>query len=244
MAQHDYIIDNQDGASFRADINDALEAIATQNSGDTEPATPYAYQLWADSTEGILKQRNPANTAWVSLFPLAAPVDPPATIKLYAGATAPTGYLFCNGSTVSRTTYAALFAAVGTAFGAGDGSTTFTLPDFRRRVPVGAGGTGSATLGNAVGNTGGAETHTITEAQLPAHKHFAFANVVSTSATAAEVSASTQGVRSVDDGTSSSNFRIKATATAATVGLTSETGSGQAHNNMQPSVVVNYIIKT
>jgi microcystin-dependent protein len=137
-----------------------------------------------------------------------------------------------------------LFAAIGTAYGAGDGSTTFNLPDFRRRVPVGAGGTGSGTLGAAVGDQGGAETHTITEAQLPAHKHFAFADVAASSATAANVSSSTQGTRELNDGTSSSNFRIKATATAATVGLTSATGSGQAHNNMQPSLVVNYIIKT
>ncbi len=77
-------------------------------------------------------------------------------------------YLECNGQNVSRTTYAALYAKIGTTWGVGDGITTFTLPDARRRSPVGAGGAGTATLGNAVGNTGGSETHTITTANLPA----------------------------------------------------------------------------
>jgi microcystin-dependent protein len=244
MSQHDYILDNQAGAQFRSDLNNALAAVATVNSGATTPATTYAYQLWADTTTGMLKQRNAANNAWVTLFPLATTVDPSGTIKLYAGGTAPTGYLICDGTAVSRTTYADLFAVLSTTYGSGDGSTTFNVPDFRRRVPVGAGGTGTATLGNARGNTGGAETHTITEAQLPAHKHFAFADVASTSATATNVTSSTQSTRELNDGTSSSNFRIKSTSTAATLGLTSSTGNGEAHNNMQPSLIVNYIIKT
>lgn len=67
MSQHDYILDNQNGASFRADINNVLAAIATCNSGATAPATPYAYQLWHDTTTGIIKQRNAANSAWVNL---------------------------------------------------------------------------------------------------------------------------------------------------------------------------------
>ena len=80
-------------------------------------------------------------------------------------------YLECNGQNVSRTTYAALFAKWGVTWGAGDGSTTFTLLDARRRSPVGKGGTGTATLGNAVGNTGGEETHVLTVAELAAHAH-------------------------------------------------------------------------
>jgi hypothetical protein len=67
MSQHDYVIENQDGASFRADINNALAASVSLNSGPTEPATPYAYMLWQDTTAGVLKQRNAANSAWVTL---------------------------------------------------------------------------------------------------------------------------------------------------------------------------------
>ena len=67
MSQHDYIIDNQDGASFRADINNVLAAAVSLNSGATEPSTPYAYMLWQDTTAGVLKQRNSGNSAWVAL---------------------------------------------------------------------------------------------------------------------------------------------------------------------------------
>lgn len=65
------------------------------------------------------------------------PVLPPGLIMPYAGGTAPPGYLICDGSAVSRTTYATLFAAIGTAYGAGNGTTTFNLPDLQGRVPVG-----------------------------------------------------------------------------------------------------------
>lgn len=65
MAQHDYSIANQSGLAFRQDLNNALAAIVSANSGATEPSTTYAYQLWADTTAGQLKQRNAANSAWV-----------------------------------------------------------------------------------------------------------------------------------------------------------------------------------
>ncbi len=71
MAQHDYDIANQDGAAFRADINAALAAIVSQNSAATEPATTFAYQFWADTTAGKLKQRNAANSAWITLLDMA-----------------------------------------------------------------------------------------------------------------------------------------------------------------------------
>jgi len=70
MAQHDYVIANQSGAAFRADLNNALAAIVSQNSGGSEPSTTYAYQFWADTNAGVLKQRNAANNAWITLFQL------------------------------------------------------------------------------------------------------------------------------------------------------------------------------
>jgi len=81
MAQHDYILANAAGASFRADANNALAAIVSQNSGPNQPNPTYAYQYWADTTEGLLKQRNAANNAWISLsrldgtFSLIPPAD-------------------------------------------------------------------------------------------------------------------------------------------------------------------------
>ena len=72
MAQHDYSIANQSGLAFRQDLNNALAAIVSQNSGASEPSTLYAYQLWADTTAGLLKQRNAANTAWVTIGTLGS----------------------------------------------------------------------------------------------------------------------------------------------------------------------------
>lgn len=252
MPQHDMILANQAGAAFRADVNDALAALVANSSGATEPATMYAYMLWADTTSGRLKQRNAANNAWLDRGPLAgiygtfselvkfdkgadiasgATVDlgaatgnsvivthstgttaitslggaslpagtvietifsisggtltithhatnlylggvtditlangdtirwlkmhdsnaewkmvggvrasgvawiensvPAGSVMWFAANSPPTGFLKANGAAVSRTTYAALFSAIGTTFGAGDGSTTFNVPDLR-----------------------------------------------------------------------------------------------------------------
>ncbi|GAB4300252.1 MAG: hypothetical protein Kow0096_20120 [Thiohalomonadaceae bacterium] len=73
MAQHDYLIDNQPGSAFRADLNAALAAIVSNNSGATEPATTYPFQWWADTTSGKLKLRNAANDAWIEVGSLASP---------------------------------------------------------------------------------------------------------------------------------------------------------------------------
>ncbi len=153
---------------------------------------------------------------------------PAGTMVMYGGAAAPGGWLLADGSAVSRTTYATLFAAIGTTYGAGDDSTTFNLPDFRRRVAVGAGGTGTATLGNAVGNKGGEESHTLTIAEMPAHSH--------------------TGTVSIPAGpVNADSIALASNASAGgPVGYSlsiNNAGSGGAHNNLQPSLVVNYIIK-
>jgi hypothetical protein len=70
MSQHDYVIANGTGSAVRSDLNNALAAIVSQNSGATAPSTTYAYQWWADTTTGLLKLRNAANSAWITLFQL------------------------------------------------------------------------------------------------------------------------------------------------------------------------------
>lgn len=90
-----------------------------------------------------------------------APLPPIGSVVMFAASTAPSGWLKCEGQTVSRTTYAALFAVIGTAYGAGNGSTTFALPNFTGRAPRGA----------APGATGGADSVTMTLANMPQHIH-------------------------------------------------------------------------
>ena len=70
MAVHDYVISNGTGAAVRSDLNGALAAIVSQNSSATEPSPTYAYQRWADTTAGVMKMRNGANSAWISLYEL------------------------------------------------------------------------------------------------------------------------------------------------------------------------------
>lgn len=69
--QHDYVVDNSNGGVVRADLNSALAAIVSNNSGTTAPATTYAYQLWADTTTALLKIRDSANAAWIILGKLS-----------------------------------------------------------------------------------------------------------------------------------------------------------------------------
>ena len=91
-------------------------------------------------------------------------IVPPGMLAPYAGKTAPEGWLLCDGSAVSRTAYAALFAVIGTTYGAGNGSTTFTLPDLRGRVAAGA------NASNALASRAGADSKQIARANLPAEK--------------------------------------------------------------------------
>lgn len=94
---------------------------------------------------------------------------PSGMLAPFAGSSAPSGWLLCDGAAVSRSTYASLFAVVGTTYGAGNGSTTFNLPDLRGRIPVGK----NAGTFVSLGGTGGVETVTLTADQsgLPAHAH-------------------------------------------------------------------------
>jgi len=98
---------------------------------------------------------------------------PTGTILDFAGTIAPVGYLICDGTAVSRAAFMNLFNVIGTTWGAGDGTSTFNVPDLRRRVTVGSGGTGSVTLGSAVGQTGGVESVLLTANQsgLRSHAH-------------------------------------------------------------------------
>lgn len=96
-------------------------------------------------------------------------IMPPGSVISYAGTSSPEGWMICNGIAVSRVDYADLFAVIGTAYGPGDGSTTFNIPDFRGKVAAGL-QTGSGYF-DILGKTGGAETHQLAVSEIPSHSH-------------------------------------------------------------------------
>lgn len=156
---------------------------------------------------------------------------PSGSLMPYAGSSAPTGYFLCDGSAQSRTTYSALFAIIGTTYGSGDGSSTFNIPDLRGRVIAGQDNMGGSSAnrltglsggvdGDVLGGSGGAESHTLSIAEIPAHTH------------------SVPASGSLPRGDSSFE------AATDDAGTSGSTGGGGAHNNVQPTIILNYIIKT
>lgn len=164
---------------------------------------------------------------------------PSGVVMPFAGTSAPSGYLLCYGQAISRTTYASLFTAIGTTYGTGDGSSTFNLPDLRGRVVAGQddmGGSSANRLtdqtggldGDVLGDTGGSETHTLTEAEMPEHSH--------SLGTRARVQVGLDNGTQYGGGGSSTY--------SGTEIITQNAGSDGAHNNVQPTIILNYIIKT
>lgn len=151
----------------------------------------------------------------------------PGLVASWSGspATIPSGWLLCDGRAVMRAAFPALFAAIGTTYGVGDGTTTFNLPNGKGRVIVGQ-DTAQVEF-DVVGEVGGAKTHTLTVAQMPAHAH------------AQSVTAPQGG------GASRHDWNGDAASSAYPQGVnTGDTGGGQAHNNLQPYLVQNWIIST
>ncbi len=152
---------------------------------------------------------------------------PVGTIQIYSHTDVPSNYLLCNGQAVSRTTYLALFNKIGTTYGGGNGSTTFNVPNLSGRVAVGQ--NTSDTSFDVLGETGGAKTHTLTEAEMPSHNH-----------------PPAGGTAFIVWGAPDANINIGTGSmligggSGASSGLR---GGSQAHNNLQPYIVFKYIIK-
>ena len=159
---------------------------------------------------------------------------PTASIMPYAGSSAPTGYLLCDGAAISRSTYSNLFGLLATTYGSGDGSSTFNIPDLRGRVIAGHGGTLLSGSADAIGatNAHSTKTHTLSTAEMPAHTHNTEAG---------------GGNPSPGEGSGASadvNLTVFSAADPRSSFLAKSTGGDGAHNNVQPTFILNYIIKT
>ena len=190
--------------------------------GSSDPRTRAGFDLVAKRLASM------SDTALANLA-LSAP---PGKMDVYAGTSAPDGWLLCYGQSLLRSAYPDLFDAIGTTYGAADG-THFSVPDARGRVLVGLDNMGGSDAGrlsaaNTLGGSGGAETHTLLLTESPAHSHLN--------------DAGGQFVGNVGGSGGSANVTTGGGGYA--LGATDSQGGGGAHNNMQPYLLVNWIIKT
>lgn len=194
------------------------------------------------------------------------------SIVMFAGSTAPAGWLICDGTAVSRSEYSAIFATIGTSFGEGDGSTTFNLPDLSGRVMIGS------SNDHPVASIGGEENHNLATSELPSHSHSVGQHghssgiTITTPALSHSITqatftyikpngsgtASASGGNAGKRGTTSTNATLSTqvavadhAAAACTVSgsiddcdafYTENAGLGEQHSNMQPFITMNYII--
>lgn len=179
----------------------------------------------------------------------------------FCGSTAPSGWMLCYGQAISRASYPSCFSTIGTTFGSGDGSTTFNLPDLRGRILAGKDNMGGALanrlgtfsgfpVGAAIGYSGGNEVHVLTEAQIPSHRHSG-----ATTQDGEHIHANfytrgnTQGAGNYLAPSNGSGGDVTLLGNSGSAGThnhtfdTSFTGGSGRHNNVQPTMIINKIIK-
>lgn len=202
----------------------ASGVLQVRNNADTADAPIKASALQLSSGAGagrVLVSDASGNAAWTDGY------TPPSTsvvgeVKFLAHATVPSGWVECYGQALSRTTYAALFAAIGTKYGTGDGSTTFNVPYAKRQFIAGFEPVNGGEFD--FGHTGGEETHVLTTTEMPAHTH--------TVPRVNTVSAATTSFARVTDAATVSQIN------------SGSTGGGAAHENRPPWIVLLPIIYT
>jgi microcystin-dependent protein len=239
---------------------------ATGSRGATGTAATVAVGTTTTGTPPAVTNSGTSSAAVLNFtFP---PGAPSGGLVMFAGSAEPAGWLFADGRAMSRTTYSDLFAAIGTTYGTGDGSTTFNLPNLTGKVPVGY--DSAQTEFNAMGKTGGAKTVTLSTTEMPSHNHTQNSHahttdphthtqaahdhttgvgvaIISTTAPLVQPAAGSGGrmVTGLETMASATPTINSTTATMQSATATNTaTGGGGAHNNLQPYIALRYLIKT
>lgn len=222
-----YTLPRLDGSSDISDVDEGIAALAdavdANMAGYAEgtlaslPAVGRSGRFYRTTDTGQVFLDTGA--AWIEIG--VAPWVP-GDLKATWLTAAPSGWLICDGSAVSRTTYAALFAAIGASAGAGNGTTTFNVPDYRGRVFVMPDGSAGRLASNdARGQAGGEETHALSVAEMPAHTHPGSVGNVST-------------VGTNPDGTVAHMGDLAGSVQYSQALSIASQGGGGAHQNMPP----------
>ena len=255
MAQHDFIINNASGSAVRADLNSALSAIATANSGATAPTTTHSYQLWADTANTKLKIRNGADSDWIEIGDLddtnlglmLASRFPQVSGNVTASHTELNKLDGCNASTAELNelvgvtnivqSLEAVYPVGSIYMNASNSLNPGTLLGFGNwsrfgegRVLVGL-DSGQSEF-NSIGYEDGHKTHQLSESEMPNHRHYSvrFHRDVGWDDAYAAGGLSGQPDREIEDDSTAEAGDLNA--------ATSATGGGSPHNNLQPYIVV------
>lgn len=270
---HDHTSDNGKQVPISGvDVNQNLDmqqlevvdtkAVNFQNLGSVLSGAPNVNKfhvvsgnVWFTNAGGTPVQITDGNAIVSNVIIPPSPLMPSGTVLDYAGAVAPVGFLACDGAAISRTTYSDLFAAIGTIWGSGDGSTTFNIPNFNGRTSIGNGNYTdpvSGSITRSVAQSIGAEAHVLTTPQIPSHTHTqnAHSHAVQSANGPTAISLNNPGNAGILAEDAPAGGYVSTAPVGGnkyiqdTVATNQNTGGGLSHNNMQPSLVVLKMIKT